>query len=196
MASEVEIVNLALSHLGSTARINSLSEDSEEAHHAQLIYPKARDALLRGHAWRFATKYQTLASLGNPPTHWDYAYQYPSDCLRALAIVTTVEGDDPVPFEVALAPSGDSRTILCDLPQAQLKYIARVSNPNLYDPAFLVALSWLVAAELSAPLTGDPDRYKMVSDAYQRAVSAAAAMDANEAHRDYNRDADAIKARL
>jgi hypothetical protein len=196
MASDVEIVNLALSHLGSTARINSLTEDSEEAHHARLVYAKARDALLRGHAWRFATSYQTLASLGDPPTHWDYSYQYPNNCLRALEIVTLVEGDDPVPFEVALAPSGDSRVILCDLPQAQLKYIARVTNPNLYDPNFVVALSWLLAVELAAPLTGDKERMQLVTDTYQRAVSAAAALDANEAHRDLNRDADHIRARL
>ena len=57
MASEVDICNLALSHLGDTATIASLDppEGSAQAEHCARFYPIARDSLLEMHAWGFAT---------------------------------------------------------------------------------------------------------------------------------------------
>ena len=58
MASDVEICNLALSHLGDTATVASIDppEGSAQAEHCARFYPIARDALLEKHDWSWATR--------------------------------------------------------------------------------------------------------------------------------------------
>jgi len=194
-ASNVQIANIALSHIGSEARIASLTEDSEEARHANLLFAPVRDQVLRGHAWRFATKYVTLADLGSPPSHWSYRYAYPSDCMVALNIVTASEDDDPIEFEIAANDNLDGKVVLTDTETAELKYIAKVTNPTVFDPLFSSALAWLLASQIAAPLTGDQKKQQSAFETYQRVMSAAMASDANEGHKDYYRDADWIQAR-
>ena len=63
MASEVEICNLALAHLGDEATVASIDppEGSAQAEHCQRFYPVSRNSLLEMHDWAFATKRATLA---------------------------------------------------------------------------------------------------------------------------------------
>ena len=58
MATEVDICNLALAHLGDDATIASLSppEGSAQAEKAARFYPIARNTLLEMHTWNFASK--------------------------------------------------------------------------------------------------------------------------------------------
>ena len=37
--------------------------------------------------WNFATKRLALADTNNPPPDWQYAYQYPTDCVRITEIM-------------------------------------------------------------------------------------------------------------
>ncbi len=85
MASVVEICNRALSNIGNSRSINSLTEASKEAGECSLHFEACRDAVLSDFDWNFATKRVALADTSNPPPDWEYAYQYPSDCtLHAL----------------------------------------------------------------------------------------------------------------
>jgi len=57
MATNVQICNLALSHIGSRAFIQDLSSDtSVEARYCNLLFNDARQAVLRDapHGWGFA----------------------------------------------------------------------------------------------------------------------------------------------
>lgn len=104
--SPVDLVNRALSSIGTRTTIASLSENSNEAQQAVIWYETTRDELLRMAPWNCAKNYDTLALLkaapGTPenpnstPTVWDksippppwaYEYAYPANCLRALWIV-------------------------------------------------------------------------------------------------------------
>jgi hypothetical protein len=62
MATEVDICNLALGHLGDNATVASLTppEGSAQAEHAARFYPISRDTLLESHAWNFATRRATM----------------------------------------------------------------------------------------------------------------------------------------
>ena len=117
MASEVDICNLALSHIGASATISSLTEASEEAFHCNLLFADTRDTLLRSFPWVFATRHIALSDVGTPPGNWAYRYSYPNDCLFAREILqtNTVAGsNDQIPFEIALGDAYDSRVILTD----------------------------------------------------------------------------------
>lgn len=61
MATEIDIANLALSHVGSSNRITALDGvGSEENRQCFLHYVPARNAMLAAHPWNFAIKRTTL----------------------------------------------------------------------------------------------------------------------------------------
>ena len=65
MATETDISNLALSHFGQDASIDSIDppDGSVEAEHAQRFLPIARDEILEAFPWSFAKRRATLAEL-------------------------------------------------------------------------------------------------------------------------------------
>lgn len=90
MASDVDIVNLALSRLGDDATVTSLDppEGSAQAEHCAQFYPIARDSLLELHNWNFATRRIVLAAVTLPDNAgFLYAYSAPSDCIQIIAIL-------------------------------------------------------------------------------------------------------------
>lgn len=216
MASEVQICNLALSHLGDRGQITLLTENSREAFHCNFVYETARDALLRAYAWRFATKYQALADLGSPPSPWLYRYAYPQDCLKARALVNPAaavaatpgtvffserstyypgEMNEPVPFEIAAGDNLESRVILTDLETATLEYTAAVTNPAAFPPDFTLTLSWFVAMEVAIPLSGNQKLYQQAAAGFQAALLRASAQDAGEGYRSRSHTPDWLAAR-
>lgn len=54
MASEIEICNIALSRIGNSRSINSMTEASKEANQCSLHYEQCRDAVLSDFPWNFA----------------------------------------------------------------------------------------------------------------------------------------------
>lgn len=103
MASDVDICNLALSHLGDEATVASLDppEGSAQAEHCARWYPVARDALLEMHPWGFATTRAPLAELSNPPSTWAHVYAQPTGAINLLAVLAPDAPDD---YSVTLMP--------------------------------------------------------------------------------------------
>lgn len=109
MATDVDVINLALQVIGTRTTVTSAefaALSSNEAIQANLVIYKLRDDLLRMAPWNCAFNYAnltyitsapgtpenatvgtTLWSKGQPPPPWVYEYQYPVDCLRAQKIV-------------------------------------------------------------------------------------------------------------
>jgi hypothetical protein len=90
MATEVDIANLALGHLGDSATVASLDppEGSAQAEHCARFYPISRDSLLEMYPWNFSARKTALAEVANPWDQWAYAYALPSDCLTAVAVIS------------------------------------------------------------------------------------------------------------
>jgi hypothetical protein len=198
MASEVDICNLALSHIGASATISSLTEASEEAFHCNLLFADTRDTLLRSFPWGFATRHIALSDVGTPPGNWNYRYSYPNDCLFAREILqtNTVAGsNDPIPFEVALGDAYDSRVILTDQETATLIYTYQATNTLVFEPMFINALAWKLASEIAMPITRDEKRMEQAYQMYLGVLSEAKTFNANESHIDRNTDASWITGR-
>jgi hypothetical protein len=151
MASEVDICNLALGHLGDNATVASLNppEGSAQAEHCARFYPMARDSLLELHTWGFATKRATLAQLGTGWPEWDYAYAQPSDALNILAVLPPDSTDD---YSIASVTNDGNGVIYTDQADAVLRYTGRVEDTTKFSPTFVVALSWHLAAMLAGPI--------------------------------------------
>jgi len=175
MASDVDIVNLALGHIGNASNIASIvpGDGSIEADYASRFYPVARDEMLEMHNWGFATRRATLALLtAIPPTPWVYAYAPPADCLKPVSIaeptvavgVLFTESNQPNVYDVFAAQEArtadylyetledGSKVIFTNVPAAELKYTRQVTDPTKFTPLFVVALSYLLASYLAGPI--------------------------------------------
>jgi hypothetical protein len=156
MASEVDISNLSLSHLGDDATVSSISppEGSVQAEHCARFYPIARDALLEMHDWKFATKRKTGALLSAEVSGWAYVYAFPSaTAIKVIAVLPPEAADDAdsQPFECETLSDG-SVVIYTDQDDADLRFIDRVKDTTKFSPLFTVALSRLLASYLAGPV--------------------------------------------
>jgi len=197
MASKVQIAKLALQHIGDRYDISDITEATPEAEQVNLLFDDTRDALLRQHPWAFATKYTSPAALsGTAPGHWEYMFLYPTDCIRMLGIVNPLGKDQPhVKFEVARNSSG-KRVILADIEEPEIFYTARIEDTTDYDPEFVMAFSYVLAARLVMPLVGERS---IAADLYQQAqavLNSAWETDSNEGIEEAIPDADWIRARV
>jgi len=171
MASEVQICNVALSRLGEDPII-SLTEDSKAGRACNLVFTDIRDSLLRAHPWNFAVARASLAQLTTTPVYgFNYEYQLPTDCLKVLK--TDPEGDD-IDFKI------EGRKLLTDEATINILYISRVTDPVQYDPIFMEVFSAKLAAELAVSLTDSITLADFLHQKYEKVLSEARGMDAQE----------------
>lgn len=168
--SEIQICNSALALLGEP-HITSLTSDSEAARQCNLLYSKSRNAVLRSHPWNFAETYVTLAQLTEePPFEYSYYYQLPQDCIRALRLV-----DTSCPWRVV-----SQRRIATDASPAQLVYTAEVSEVERFDPLFVQAVIYHLAASMAIILPNKANLHQQLMGLYEQIIRQAKTSDGQE----------------
>ena len=112
----------------------------------------------------------TLAASTDTPV-WGFTYKYalPSDCLRVLDVY-----DYTVPFSI------EGRFLLTDNSTAKLKYIARITDPNVYDILLQRAIGIRLAAEIAEALTGRTELKQEMYQKYLLILSEARGVDSQE----------------
>jgi len=183
--SIVNICNLALFNVGSTASIASLTERSKEAQVCAQVYDITRDAVLAQMAPAWATRRAALADTGEVPAGWQYGYAYPADCLKITDVLpagmrAVLPGTQRIAFDLTMNAAGTGRLLACDLPQADACYIQRIEDPTLYPPLFVQTLAWGLAAAICVPLKVDGNTARAAQERYMAMLSAASASAANE----------------
>ena len=162
MASEVDICNVALSHLGDTGTIASIDppEGSAQAEHCARFYPLARDTLLELHDWNFATRRIVGAAVAPETTAWPFAYAKPNKALRVFAVLPpTADADhmgalgqvNPEPFIIETNSLGNE-IIYTRIEDAVLRYTVSVADPTRFSALFIETLTWKLAAMLAGPV--------------------------------------------
>jgi len=167
--SQVAICNLALTAL-STARISSLTEDSENARKCNAVFEMLRDDLLERHNWNFAMKQAELGELAETPTveEWTVVFQLPSDCIR----VWRMEGDGK--FERY------GNKIYTNEPTAKIEYVSRVEDTTIYTPGFVKALASYIARELAYGITQSSTVQQMMAENFKDSLREAKQSDGQE----------------
>lgn len=206
MASEVDICNLALAHLGDRATVSSISppEGSAQAEHCARFYAIARDMVLEAHEWGFATKRANLALLTDaPPPGFQFVYQMPNDCRNIIDLIDPNAPtfypinercghwqDDAftmpaVPYELE-ARSDGTMVIYTSLENAIIRYVASITDTTKFSAQVVDTIAWLLAAYLAGPVIKGDVGAQMASScmkAYQISLGQAAANDANNRRR-------------
>lgn len=186
MASDVDICNLALAHLGDVATVSSLNPPSGEAQaaHCARFYPVARDALLEMHTWGFATVRIALAyNSTNPTSTWKYCYAAPSDVVNYLEVLDPQATDDysigvqmagvgpysapvvglgvyvPQNYAIESDITTGADLLFTNQQDAVLRYTRIITDTTKFSPLFTLTLSHLLASMLAGPvLKGDAGR--------------------------------------
>jgi len=164
--SDVSICNVGLTLL-SSARITTLTEDSENARKCNAVYQILRDEMIEGHDWNFAKLQATLGLVASTPsTNWDYIYQLPTDCIRVYRMAN--DGD----FQVY----GDK--LYTNETTAVIEYFARITDPMQFSPGFASALSARIARDLAYGITQSSTVADAMAKNYEARYSEAKASDA------------------
>jgi hypothetical protein len=166
---QVTICNVALSLIGVSKQITSITEDTTEATACNLHYDLALSNILEEANWPFAIKRANLALYaGTAPNDWGYQYAYPSDCVRPMLIVDpqqaltyyefllwvqNIEGRYLIPFKVESI--GGDKVIYSDMENACLAYVFLNTDTAKYPQAFSNALAWQLASMIAMSVTGD-----------------------------------------
>lgn len=180
MASDVEIANMALSHLGADARITSLTplDGTLEADYAAIYMPTARRMLLSSYEWAFATRRQTLAPLAQNPTGWGYAYGVPAGALKVWRLLGPGGRDD----RDGLDFEREGNTLLANTNPVDALYTKDELNYSAYPPGFVSALAFMLASYFAGPLIRGSEGARTGQALRARALEEAAAavqIDAN-----------------
>lgn len=174
--TEVDICNLALSHIGDAAEVVSIDppDGTMQAALCCKFYPAARDAILELQNWGFATRRVDLPLKAFTVPEWQYAYGLPQDAIAPLEVYASDAGAD---YSTSLILAGttpgavnsgvaiytpqefvceigedDSQVLYTNVANAALRYCYRVTDPQRFPGLFVQALSWLLASQLAGPI--------------------------------------------
>ncbi len=177
--SNTSICNQSLGKLGSK-RINNFEDDTESSPQAiqcRLHFVPTRDALIRSHAWRFASDRATLSrDTETPDFEWDFQYFLPNDFMLMKSIF---EGRFTSPNFRSYEIEGD--LILTNETEMEIKYVKKVTDASKFDPLFVKVLTLLLADEMIGPLAGGDARIqKKIDIALDRLMPAVRALDGQE----------------
>ncbi len=180
--SKVQICNLALSALGSKAKIQALTEESKEAQACNLHYTPALRTILEDVDWSFCSATATSAlSSDDPPDDWTYMYAEPANSAKVREIVNELgRTRDPIPF--ARHIHNGQRMLLTDWEAPTWRYTLENDDPTTYSGAFVEAFKYLLAANIAMELTRKPEIAEAMSKQYRLAKQNANTNDANEIH--------------
>lgn len=177
--SNVSICNQALSKVGA-APISALTDTTPNAIACNTHFWPVRNALYRAHVWSFATRRASIAtSIPSPIFGYANAFPIPSDFIRLLPpdvtsdVNVNVITGNALTFGIAQGsvdrilenvPTGPADPISGIVPTAtailtnetapiQVRYVAKIEDPNQMDPLFRIAFATALAIELCEPLT-------------------------------------------
>jgi hypothetical protein len=175
-----QIVNIALGKAQVTTRLTDLSTDTtKEAKRGRDIYEQTRDAMLRSHVWNFSKYRVELAEVTPDVTlvGFDKAFALPADWLRTIAVSPVNEDNCRVKYkqETVLVSSAYTRVFLTNSTTLFLRYVRQVTETALFDPMFIEALTWMLAADFASSIEKSNSHADFCRGEYRRELASARA---------------------
>ena len=175
-SSVIQVCNRALTKLGS-ARIVDLLDDSRQARALNAAYEPVRDLVLRTFRWGFALKRALLSASATPPAFgFNYQYVLPSDYLLVDQVgeqMPTVGSDSYVGTEIVDYAIENGRLLTDMAAPLALRYVARITDPTVWDAHFAEVLACKLAWELCEELTQSDAKRQLAQGEFRNAVAAA-----------------------
>lgn len=160
MASEVDIVNMAIARLGSAQRVSSIDppDGSALAASASTFYPMVRDSMLEMKEWPFAVTRAALSQLADItiPPPYTHAYAMPSAAIVPISIRHADAPDNSKPNLLSweMSNDGSTRIVFTDTEEAVMRYKIGATDPSKFTPLFVDALAWGLSIQLAGTVMG------------------------------------------
>lgn len=184
----VNIYNLALSIVGTKAKVSSTTESSKEVETCTLWYEISRDVVFRAAYWPSTRAHQRLAVLkertnlsedwtvDDPSPDWAFAYAVPSDMIAPRHLTNfgrfVLEWWRPTTQSAVKA-------IMTNQQEAILQYSFRQDNVGQWDDSLYLAVAYALGMNIAMPLTGKLTRQRSARDAGNLIIGDARAAVAN-----------------
>jgi len=176
MAGETDVINVALRLVGATP-ITSLTDGSTSANAADDIYVDVRDDLLRSHYWNFATQRVKLAKSSTTPVfEFDNAFPLPADWIKTRSVHDNDAGYGTVFYRMEIV--NNQRSIVASREELWLRYIFRITDPNVMASDFRRALELSLARDLAIPLAASNSLQASLEIRADRKIAQARSSDA------------------
>jgi len=178
--SVVSVCNLALSRLGQSRKIVSITEQSESADACNAVFEHCRDEVLTECPWPFAMRRVDLAIVSERPNDdWAFAFRIPADCLTPRRVLS---GSSRMAQPLTWERGGDSAggLVFTDYQDAALEYVARVEDPSQWSPKFVNALAWRICMDVAPVLHDSAGFADVAMRNYRDAITVARAQALNE----------------
>ncbi|WP_332751824.1 hypothetical protein [Hydrogenophaga sp.] len=175
MASQIQIINVALSRIGAN-EIQNLTPTADktrltaEQKLANSCWDIARQDCLRAHPWNFALKDGQLNQIdGYVGYQFKYAYQLPSDFIRLMQVY-----GNPT-YKV------QGRRILLNDEICKIKYVADIQDTMQWDASFTDVMAQRLAHDMGYALTKwSATQHDSMYTIYQQKLKAARYLDSTE----------------
>lgn len=145
--SNVEIANRALQALGSSQRLESLTQDHPNARSLSAAFERIRSKLLRKNNWNFAVARASVAA-DSAQTLWGELNRFtlPADFARLIRDDETGHRND---WKI------EGRFIVTkDAAPLEFKYVAIITDPQQFDPLFDEVFAYELAVACCKEITG------------------------------------------
>lgn len=220
MSTQLDIANRSLLAVGARTQISSLnpSDGSVEGNSVSTLWQSTFEQLARTAQWGCLRKQIALSLLQaasgtpenqsgllpTPPTPWNYAYAYPSDCLTVRYVVpslpsseggstpaTTINnsagswipGGGQIQYAIGIEYTSNNspyKVIYTNQDQAQIVYTVNEANPAIWDSLFEQGMVASLAAFLVPALSLNfPLMQAQIKNA-EACIAVARAADGNE----------------
>lgn len=173
---ETALANEALVLLGQDGRFTAGLDSTANAAapRANAVYPTVRDTLLAKHPWNFALDRAEVAADDDAPAFgWQRRFALPDDLLRVWRLNDKDEQDVRWTVERGWLLTDEASPV-------NLRYIARVADPENWTPAFRTAVITELAVALSLGLTNTASRVQVARAEADRALADARWIDGQE----------------
>jgi hypothetical protein len=164
--SDVAIANRALQLLGSSRKLESLTQDHPNARSLNAAYEPTRRSLLRRYDWSFAISRVSIASDAAQTTWGKHnRFSLPNNFLRLIR--------DP---ERACAPDWRIEGLFIvtdDDSPLEIRYVADVTDPNSFDSLFHEAFANRLAFVTCKEITGSTDLHKTLNEDFKEVMGEA-----------------------
>lgn len=165
--TNLAICNQALRSIGAD-EITSLDDNVETARVLTDIFTPIRNEVLSAHPWNFAIKRDGLTASTTPDWGYDYSYSLPSDYLRIIRM------EDDEEFKV------EQDKLLTDEDEANVLYIAKITDSSKYTPWFVSALVSRLAAELAYSIVNNQQLARDKFEEYKEKLKLAKSIEGQE----------------
>jgi len=167
--SQTAICNIALRELGAS-RITSITDGTPNADKCQDVYDPILDRELRRRKWNFSIKRVILApDAATPVSDFDFQFTWPADCIRPLPSI--FDTDWVMEQRRILTSAGDT---------LELRYVAQVTDTNMFDPLFAYAFALAIAGALAEGVKQSTRKKESLQRDYKTAIAEAARANAFE----------------